>query len=85
MPIFNTHEEMQSFIDGLDNTIAKWEIIDNETTEVVEGCESMTDRAQYVWIMENQPKSEVEGEGIAKYGLRAIDADNADMSWLDSE
>ena len=35
--------------------------------------------------MENQPKSEVEGEGIAKYGLRAIDADNADMSWLDSE
>jgi predicted HAD superfamily phosphohydrolase YqeG len=85
MPIFNTHEEMQSFIDGLDNTIAKWEIIDNETNEVVEGCESMTDKGQYVWIMENQPKAEVEGEGVAKYGLRAIDTDNADMSWLDSE
>jgi predicted HAD superfamily phosphohydrolase YqeG len=85
MPIFNTAEEMQSFIDGLDNTVAKWKIIDIETEEVVEGCESMTDRAQYVWIMENQPKSEVEGEGVAKYDLQPLDADNADMPWLESE
>lgn len=83
MAIFNTAEEMQAFIDGLDNNTAKWKIIDIESGEVVEGCESMTDRAQYVWIMENQPKSEVEGEGVAKYDLVALDADNAEMSWLD--
>ncbi len=85
MAIFNTAEEMQTFIDGLDDTIAKWEIVDIATNEVVPGCESMTDKAQYVWILENQPKSEVEGEGIAKYDLRALDGDNADMPWLDSE
>lgn len=85
MAIFNTQEEVQAFIDGLDDTTAKWKIVDIETEEVVEGCESMTDRAQYLWIMENQPKSEVQGEGVAKYDLRALDSDNADMPWLDSE
>jgi hypothetical protein len=85
MAVFNTAEEMQAFIDGLDNTIAKWEIVDIETNEVVAGCESMTDKAQYVWIMENQPKAEVEGEGVAKYDLRPLDADNADMPWLETE
>ena len=85
MAIFNTAEEMQAFIDGLDDTTPKWEIVDIETDSVVEGCESMTDRGQYIWIMENQPKSEVEGEGVAKYDLRALDADNADMPWIDSE
>ena len=85
MAIFNTAEEMQAFIDGLDNTTPKWEIVDIETNSVVEGCESMTDRAQYVWIMENQPKAEVEGDGVAKYDLRPLDADNADMPWIDSE
>jgi len=85
MAVFNTAEEMQAFIDGLDNVTAKWEIVDIETNEVVDGCESMTDRAQYVWIMENQPKAEVQGEGVAKYDLRPLDADNADMPWLESE
>lgn len=85
MAIFNTAEEMQAFIDGLDDTTPKWEIVDIETNSVVEGCESMTDKGQYIWIMENQPKSEVEGEGVAKYDLRALDADNADMPWIDSE
>lgn len=85
MAIFNTAEEMQAFIDGLDDTTPKWEIVDIETDSVVEGCESMTDRAQYVWIMENQPKAEVQGEGVAKYDLRPLDADNASMPWLDSE
>lgn len=84
MPIFNTAEEMQSFIDGLDNTVAKWKVIDNDTEEVVEGCESMTDRGQYVWIMENQPKNE-DGTGVGKYGVLPLDGDNADMPWLDSE
>jgi hypothetical protein len=83
MAIFSTAEEMQSFIDGLDDTIAKWKVIDNDTKVVVAGCESMTDRAQYVWIMENQPKSEIEGEGIGKYGIIALDAVNADMPWID--
>lgn len=85
MAIFNTAEEMQAFIDGLDDTTPKWEIVDIETDSVVEGCESMTDRGQYIWIMENQPKAEVQGEGVAKYDLRALDADNADMPWIDSE
>ena len=85
MAIFNTGDEMQSFIDGLDDTTPKWKIVDIETEEVVAGCESMTDRAQYVWIMENQPKAEVEGDGVAKYDLRPLDADNADMPWLESE
>jgi hypothetical protein len=85
MAIFNTAEEMQAFIDGLDDTTPKWEIVDIDTNSVVEGCESMTDKAQYVWIMANQPKAEVEGEGVAKYDLRPLDADNADMPWLDSE
>lgn len=85
MAIFNTAEEMQAFIDGLDDTTPKWEIVDIETNSVVEGCESMTDRGQYIWIMENQPKAEVQGEGVAKYDLRALDADNADMPWIDSE
>jgi hypothetical protein len=84
MAIFNTAEEMQSFIDGLDDTTPKWQIVDIETEEVVAGCESMTDRGQYVWIMENQPKTE-EGAGIGKYGVVALSADNADMPWLDSE
>lgn len=75
MPIFNSHEEMQAFIDTLNDTVAKWDVIDNETGEVVPGCESMTDRAQYVWIMENQ----VDG----KYGLKAIEPSNAEMPWLD--
>lgn len=83
MAIFNTSEEMQSFINGLDDTAPKWKIIDIDTDAVVAGCESMTDKAQYVWIMENQPKSEIEGEGIAKYDLQALDADNADMPWID--
>jgi hypothetical protein len=83
MAIFNTSEEMQAFINGLDDSTAKWKIVDIDTDTVVAGCESMTDRAQYVWIMENQPKSEIEGEGIAKYDLQALDADNADMHWLD--
>lgn len=81
MAIFNTAEEMDSFIDGLDDTIAKWKVIDTDG-EVVKGCESMSDRAQYVWIMENQPKSE-EGEGIGKYNVLALDIDNADKPWLD--
>lgn len=84
MAIFNTAEEMNAFINSLDDTIAKWKVIDNETTEVVEGCDSMTDRAQYVWLMENQPKNE-DGTGIGKYGLSPLDSDNADMSWLESE
>lgn len=83
MAIFNTQEEVQAFIDGLDDSVAKWKIVDIETNEVVAGCESMTDRAQYVWILENQPKAEVAGEGVAKYDLQALDADNADMPWLD--
>jgi len=82
MAIFNTGDEMQSFIDGLDDTTPKWKIVDIETEEVVAGCESMTDRAQYIWIMENQPTKE-DGTGIGKYGLRALDLDNADMPWLD--
>lgn len=82
MAIFNTGDEMQSFIDGLDDTTPKWKIVDIETEEVVAGCESMTDRAQYIWIMENQPKNE-DGTGVGKYGLRALDLDNADMPWLD--
>lgn len=85
MAIFNTAEEMQAFINGLDDTTPKWEIVDIETNSVVEGCESMTDRGQYVWIMENQPKADEEGAGVAKYDLRPLDADNADMTWLDSE
>ena len=28
MAIFNTAEEMQAFIDGLDDTTPKWEIVD---------------------------------------------------------
>lgn len=83
MAIFNTAEEMQAFIDGLDDSTPKWKIVDIETGEDVAGCESMTDKAQYVWIMENQPKSEVEGEGVAKYGLVALDDTNMDMPWLD--
>lgn len=85
MAIFNTQEEVQAFIDGLDDSVAKWKIVDIETNEVVDGCESMTDKAQYIWIMENQPKAEVQGEGVAKYDLQPLDADNADMPWLDSE
>lgn len=85
MAIFNTQEEVQAFIDSLDNTTPKWKIVDIETEEVVAGCESMTDREQYVWIMENQPQSEVQGEGVAKYDLRALDSDNDSMPWLDSE
>ena len=46
-----------------------WKICLSGTNIAVEGCESMTDKAQYVWIMENQPKSEIEGEDIAKYDL----------------
>lgn len=84
MAIFNTAEEMQAFIDGLDDSTPKWKVIDMDTEEVVSGCESMTDKAQYVWIMENQPVDEA-GKGIAKYGLVALDSDNANMPWLDSE
>jgi hypothetical protein len=84
MAIFNTADEMQAFIDGLDDTAAKWKIVDNDTNEVVAGCESMTDKGQYVWIMENQPKSEVVGEGVGKYGILPLDAENADMPWLES-
>jgi hypothetical protein len=82
MPLFNSEAEVQSFINNLDDSTPKWSIVDMDTNEVVSGCESMTDRAQYVWIMENQPKSEVEGEGVAKYALVALDSDNADMPWL---
>ncbi len=85
MAIFNTAEEMQAFIDGLDNTAAKWKIVDIETGEVVEGCESMTDREQYIWIMENQPKSEVAGEGIAKYDIRPLVEGDDSKPWVDSE
>ena len=80
--IFNSQEEVAAFIESLDDTNKKWKIVDNETAEVVTGCESMTDREQYVWIMENQPKNE-EGTGVGKYGLQALDMDNADMPWLD--
>lgn len=83
--IFNSAEEVQAFIDGLDDTTAKWKIVDFGTNDIVEGCESMTDRAQYVWIMENQPVSEVQGEGVARYDVHPLDANNADMPWLASE
>jgi hypothetical protein len=75
MPIFNSNEEMQAFIANLDDTTPKWSVVDNDTNEVVVGCESMTDRAQYVWIMENQVE--------AKYGLLPLDPTNYEKPWLD--
>ena len=80
--IVDSQEEVQVYIEALDNSVKKWKIVDVETDEVVEGCESMSDREQYVWIMENQPKSE-DGTGIAKYGLIPLDNDNVSMPWLD--
>ncbi|MEY4333313.1 MAG: hypothetical protein RLZZ196_2056 [Bacteroidota bacterium] len=80
--IFNSREEVVAFLDTLDNSVAKWQISDSETQEVVEGCDSMTDRAAYVWLMENQPTNE-DGTGIGKYGILPLDGENASMPWLD--
>lgn len=80
--IFNSREEVVAFLDTLDDSIAKWKIVDNETQEVVEGCYSMTDRGSYVWLMENQPRNE-DGTGVGKYGILPLDNENASMPWLD--
>ena len=80
--IFETHEEVLEFIAALNDTTPKWKIVDSEAENaVVEGCESLTDRAAYVWIMDNQPTNE-DGTGIGKYGLFPLDNENADMPWL---
>jgi hypothetical protein len=80
--IFETHEEVLEFIAALNDTTPKWKIVDSEAENaIVEGCESLTDRAAYVWIMDNQPHNE-DGTGSAKYGMFALDNANADMPWL---
>ena len=83
--MFNSATELEIFINGLDDTTPKWSIVEFETKEVINGCESMTDKAAYVWIMENQPTSEIPGEGIRKYDFTAIDSNNCNMPWFDSE